>query len=163
MSPVARAWAGFFGWLALVFFAAAVGGGASVDAGSFYLDLNRPGWAPPPWLFGPVWTLLYIMMAFAAWMVWREKGFSGAPLALGLFVLQLGFNALWTWLFFVWQWGFGAFIEILLLWLLLVATTSAFARIKPVAGLLLLPYLAWVSFACALTWAIWQRNPGVLG
>jgi benzodiazapine receptor len=150
------------GWLALVFAVAAIGGVASARAGSFYAELQRPTWAPPGWLFGPVWSTLYALMGIAAWLVWRERGFARARHALALFLVQLAFNGLWTWLFFVWRQGALAFAEVLLLWLLIVLTIGAFWRIKPLAGVLLLPYLAWVTFAAALTFAVWRLNPGVL-
>lgn len=154
---------GLFGWLALVFAVAAIGAFASADAGSFYGQLVRPAWAPPAWLFAPVWSLLYLTMGIASWLVWRVDGFRGARTALWLFIVQLAVNALWTWLFFVWRLGALAFAEIVLLWLLIVATVTAFRRVRPLAGALLLPYLAWVSFACLLTLACWQLNPALLG
>jgi len=98
-------------------------------------------------------------MALAAWLVWRERGFRGAPVALGLFVAQLALNALWSWLFFAWHLGALSFVEIVVLWGLILATTVAFWRVRPVAGALMLPYLAWVTFAAALNFAIWQLNP----
>ena len=154
---------GLTAWLLVCFGAAAVGGAASARAGDFYAQLVRPAWAPPSWLFAPVWTLLYLMMAVAAWLVWRTRGFAGARGALTLFLVQLALNALWTWLFFAWRLGAAAFAEILLLWVLIAATAFLFWRVRPVAGLLLLPYLAWVTFASALTFAVWRGNPGVLG
>lgn len=154
---------GLAGWLILTFAAAALGAVASAQAGTFYLNLVRPEWAPPGWLFAPVWTLLYLMMAIAAWLVWRDHGFGRGGAALTLFVLQLAANALWTWLFFVWQQGALAFAEVLLLWALIAATLIAFRRLHLVAAILLLPYLAWVSFASVLTYATWQLNPGILG
>jgi tryptophan-rich sensory protein len=102
-------------------------------------------------------------MGVAAWLVWRERGFAGARVALGLFVSQLVVNALWTWLFFVWHRGALAFGEVLLLWLLVAATVIAFWRVSWLAGLLLLPYLVWVGFAALLTYVVWQRNPLLLG
>ncbi len=155
--------AGLAGWLLLCAAAAAAGGFASANAGEFYQLLVRPSWAPPAWVFGPVWTVLYTLMAVAAWLVWRSHGFRGAPLALGLFVMQLVVNAVWTWLFFTWRQGALAFAEILLLWVLILATIVAFYRFNRVAALLLVPYIAWVSLACALTYSTWQMNPGVLG
>jgi translocator protein len=154
---------GLAGWLMLTFAAAAVGGLASAQAGAFYLQLVRPEWAPPGWLFAPVWTALYLMMAIAAWLVWRDHGFRHAGGALTLFVVQLAANAVWTWLFFAWHQGALAFAEILLLWALIAATVIAFWRLHVVAATLLLPYLVWVSFATALTYATWQLNPGILG
>ncbi len=153
---------GLLGWLLLVFAAAAIGGLASSRAGPFYQQLVRPDWAPPGWLFAPVWSMLYLLMGIAAWLVWRGPGFRGARIALALFLVQLAANALWTWLFFAWQKGALAFGEILVLWALILATVIAFWRVRPLAGALLLPYLAWVSFACALSYSIWQMNPRLL-
>ena len=153
---------GFVGWLLLTFAAEGVGAVASANAGSLYAGLNRPAWAPPGWVFGPVWTALYALMAVAAWLVWRARGFAGARTALTLFVVQLAANALWTWLFFAWRQGGLAFAEVLLLWGLVAATTVAFGRIHRPAALLLVPYLLWVTFATALTFAIWRLNPGTL-
>jgi tryptophan-rich sensory protein len=153
---------GLAAWLSLSFAAAGVGGLASVRAGSFYQQLSRPDWAPPASAFGPVWSALYLLMALAAWLVWRERGFAGAQIALGLFLVQLVANALWTWLFFTWRQGALAFGEILLLWVLILATIAAFWRVRRLAALLLLPYLAWVSFAALLTYVVWQRNPTLL-
>ena len=153
---------GLLVWVALSYAAAAVGAIASIDAGSFYEQLARPAWAPPGWIFGPVWSALYLLMSVAAWLVWREQGAKGLALALALFLIQLAANALWSWLFFAWRYGALAFVEVLVLLALIVATLAAFWRIRRVAGLLLLPYLAWVCFASVLTWAVWQRNPTLL-
>lgn len=143
--------------------AAALGGLASIRARDFYALLQRPAWAPPGWLFGPVWSLLYTMMAVAAWLAWRAgRDAGGAKVALTLFVLQLALNAVWTWLFFAWRRGVWATIEIVFLWLAIVATILAFWRLRPLAGALLLPYLAWVTFAAALTVSVWRRNPDLL-
>lgn len=154
---------GLLFWLGIAFAAAAVGGLASVESASFYKELARPSWAPPGWLFGPVWTALYAMMGVAAWLVWSERGFRGAPAALVLFLVQLGFNALWTWIFFVWRQGMWAFVEILVLWALIVATMKAFRVVRPLAAWLLAPYLAWTTFAAALAFAVWRMNPVLLG
>jgi tryptophan-rich sensory protein len=102
-------------------------------------------------------------MAIAAWLAWRSAGLPAARLAAGLFAMQLLANALWSWLFFAWRLGAAAFAEVLLLWLLILATAVAFWRISRLAALLLAPYLAWVSFAAALTWAVWRANPHLLG
>jgi tryptophan-rich sensory protein len=101
-------------------------------------------------------------MGVAAWLVWRERGFRKARVTLSLFLIQLAVNALWTWLFFVWHLGALAFGEILILWALILCTVIAFWRVRPIAGALLLPYLAWVTFASALTYAVWQHNPALL-
>jgi len=153
---------GLAGWLLLTLAAAAVGAIASADAGAFYQQLSRPPWAPPGWLFAPVWSALYLLIGIAAWLVWRERGLRGARTALSLFVIQLAANALWTWLFFAWREGTLAFIEILILWALIVATLVAFWRVRPLAGGLLLPYLACVTFASVLTCATWRMNPQLL-
>jgi len=160
--PVSKQILGLLGWLLLTFAAAAIGGVASADAGAFYQQLTRPGWASPAWLFAPVWSALYLLIGIAAWLVWRVRGFRGAGTALSLFLIQLAANALWTWLFFAWQQGALAFGEILILWALILGTVVAFWRVRPLAGALLLPYLAWVTFASALTFSIWQRNPRFL-
>jgi benzodiazapine receptor len=153
----------FLGWAGLTFVAAAIGAVASADAAAFYAQLARPAWAPPAWLFGPAWTVLYVLMAIAAWLVWRVRGFAGeARAALTLFVVQLVANALWSWLFFAWHLGAAAFVEVLVLWALIVATIVAFRPISRIAAALLLPYLAWVSFASALTFSVWRLNPGLL-
>lgn len=154
---------GLAGWLALTFIAAAVGAAASVQASAFYATLDRPAWAPPASVFGPVWTALYLAMAVAAWLVWRSAEGPWRKPTLALFVVQLAINALWSWLFFGWKLGAGAFMDVLLLLALVAATLVAFWRIRPLAGLLLVPYLAWVAFATALTWSVWQRNPALLG
>ena len=153
---------GLAAWLGLTFACAAIGAVASAQAAAFYLQLQRPAWAPPAWLFAPVWSALYFLMAVAAWLVWRAHGLRRARAALGLFVSQLAANAIWTWLFFVWNQGALAFGEIVLLWALIAGTVAAFWRLHPLAGLLLVPYLAWVTFASALTFAVWKLNPGIL-
>jgi benzodiazapine receptor len=153
---------GLLAWLALVFAAAGVGAVASVDAGSFYGQLAKPDWAPPASVFGPVWSALYLLMGLAAWLVWRERGAKGLVVALGLFLVQLAANALWSWLFFAWRNGAAAFAGVFVLLVLVVATLVAFWRIRSAAGLLLVPYLAWVSFASVLTWTVWRGNPELL-
>lgn len=154
---------GLLAWLALCFMIAAIGAAASVQAGPFYTQLVRPEWAPPPGVFGPVWSVLYAMMGIAAWLVWRKAGFQAARTALLLFMIQLAVNALWSWLFFGWHRGALAFADILLLWVLIAGTVITFWRLRPLAGALLLPYWLWVSFATALNYAVWQLNPQSLG
>ncbi|HWQ37437.1 MAG TPA: TspO/MBR family protein [Burkholderiales bacterium] len=149
--------------LGVTYAAAALGALGSAQARSFYAELVKPEWAPPGWLFGPVWSLLYTLMAVAVWMVWRSAGFPAARLAVGLFAVQLAANALWSWLFFAWREGAAAFAEIVLLWALIVATAAAFWRVNRLAALLLVPYLVWVTFASVLSWVIWQSNPQLLG
>ncbi|WP_299259233.1 TspO/MBR family protein [uncultured Kushneria sp.] len=154
---------GLAGWLLLAFIAAAIGAVASVNAASFYQQLQQPSWAPPAGIFGPVWTTLYTLMGIAAWLVWREKPTQNVRPPLTLFVVQLALNALWSWLYFVWHLGAVAFAGTVVLWLLILATLIAFWRIKPLAGALLVPYLAWVTLATALTWSTWHLNPQILG
>ncbi len=151
---------GLLGWLLAAFAAGAVGAFASVDAASFYAQLSKPSWAPPGWVFGPVWSVLYALMGVAAWLVWRSPG--PKKVALTLFVAQLAANALWTWLFFAWRMGALAAVEIVLLLALIVATVAAFRRISRPAAVLMLPYLIWVSFASVLTWVLWLSNPNLL-
>lgn len=158
-----RAGLGLVASLLIVFVTAAIGGIASAQAGAFYAELVRLAWAPPAGVFAPAWTTLYLLMAVAAWLVWRDRGLAGARHELLLYACQLVLNALWTWIFFAWRQGTWAFFEILGLWILILATLLAFWRVRPLAGALLLPYLGWVSFATALTWAAWQRNPALLG
>ena len=153
---------GLLGWLVLSFAAAGIGAVASSEAGAFYGQLARPNWAPPGWLFAPVWTVLYALMGIAAWLVWRLHGFKESRTALALFIIQLAANALWTWVFFVWHQGALAFAEIVLLWCLIAVTIASFWRFSRVAAALLLPYLAWVTFASALTFATWRLNSHLL-
>lgn len=154
---------GLVGWFVVCFAASAVGAVASVQAKSFYSQLLQPAWAPHGSVFGPVWTALYALMAVAAWLVWRSGGFRANRTALLLFVAQLALNALWSWLFFAWHRGGWAFADVVVLWVLIVATLAAFWRVRPLAGVLLIPYLLWVSFASALNYSVWQLNPQILG
>ena len=160
----AKQFAGLVAWLILAFAAAAVGAVASVQAASFYSQLARPSWAPPPGVFGPVWSVLYTLMGVAAWLVWRQPQENGQrhTVPIALFVAQLLVNALWSWLFFAWHLGGAAFADVLVLLALIAATITAFWCVRPLAAILLLPYFAWVGFASALTWSVWQSNPGVL-
>lgn len=154
---------GLLAWLGAVTVAAGVGAAASGDAASFYAQLVRPTWAPPATAFGPVWTLLYTLMAVAVWLVWREPSARHTRLALALFLAQLVANGLWSWLFFAWRHGAFAFADVVLMLALIVATMAAFWRIRRLAAWLMLPYLAWVCLASALTWSTWRANPALLG
>ena len=154
---------GLVGWIVVSFAASAVGAVASIQAKSFYSQLNHADWAPPPGVFGPVWTVLFALMGIAAWLVWRFGGFRANRLALTLFLLQLAFNVLWSWLFFAWHRADLALVDIVVLWVLIVATLISFWRVRPLAGVLLIPYLLWVSFASALNYSLWQLNPQVFG
>jgi benzodiazapine receptor len=142
------------GWLGLSCLAALTG--FFIQPVGYYAALAKPAWSPPAWVFGPAWTVLYILMAVAAWMVWRRGGWRAQRGALGLYLVQLALNALWTPLFFGLQNPGLAFAEIVLLWLALAATLVAFFRVDRWAGCLLVPYLLWVTFAAALNFAIWR-------
>lgn len=144
------------GWLALCFGAATFG--ALFAPGEWYAQLRKPSWNPPSWVFGPVWTALYFMMATAAWLVWRRGGFTARARPLGLFLVQLIFNALWSWLFFGLKNPVLALVDIVLLWLAIAGTLAAFYRAYRPAGWLLIPYLAWVSFATVLNATLWWLN-----
>jgi len=148
---------GGIAWLLVSLAAGAVGALATRHAREFYAALVKPRWAPPGWLFGPVWTALYLLMGAAAWLVWRRAGWAAAG-ALSLFIAQLVCNASWSWFFFAWRRGALAFADSLLLLGLIVATLLAFARVHRLAAVLMLPYLAWVIFATALTHAVWRGN-----
>jgi translocator protein len=149
-------WVGLGVWIALPLL---MGGGIGslFQPGAWYDGLAKPSWNPPNWLFGPVWTTLYILMGLAAWLVWeRHRG--DARVALALFVVQLAFNAAWSAIFFGLQAPGLAFAEILVLWALIVATTVTFWRHRVAAGALMLPYVAWVGFAAVLNFTIWRLN-----
>lgn len=150
-----RALVGLAFWLAVTFLAAWIG--SRFTPGAWYTELSKPAWTPPSWLFGPVWTALYIMMAVAVWLVWLDRGLA-QPLALQLFGAQLVLNAAWSWLFFGRQAIGAAAIEIIVLEVLIIATAVVFWRIRPLAGALMIPYALWVAFASALNWAIWMRQ-----
>lgn len=122
----------------------------------WYASLVKPAWTPPNWVFAPVWTLLYVLMGVAAWQVWREAGL--ASVAVGLFAVQLILNIIWSAIFFRLRSPGAALIENMCLWLAIAATTTAFARVVPLAALLMIPYLLWVSYAVALNGAIWRLN-----
>jgi translocator protein len=150
-----RALAGLVASFVLVFAVSAVG--ALFPPGDWYAALERPPGTPPNWLFAPVWTALYAAMAVAAWMVWRRAGWG---VALALFVLQLALNGTWSWLFFGLNRPGVALVEITALWLAIAATLLAFRRVRPAAGMLLAPYLAWVSYAAYLNAGLWWLNRG---
>jgi len=145
------------GWVLLCFAAASLG--RFFGPGEWYGTLHKPSWNPPGWIFGPVWSALYTMMAVAAWLVWGQGGWAKQRQPLFLFLAQLALNALWTPLFFGWHRPGVAFAEIILLWLAIAATLTAFRPVNRVAAWLLAPYLAWVSFAAALNFTLWQLNP----
>lgn len=146
---------------------AGIGGAATARGlGPWFDALRKPSWNPPSWVFGPVWTVLYILMAIAAYLVWRT-GFAPAAdgavrrrahIALTVYAVHLAFNALWSWVFFAWRSPGWAVLEIGVLLALIVVTIALFARIRPMAAWLLAPYAAWVTFASFLNFTIWRLN-----
>ncbi len=144
------------GWLLLCF--AAAGFGGLFMPGAWYASLNKPPWNPPGWVFGPVWTALYTMMAVAAWLVWKRGSWAAQWRRLTLFLVQLALNAAWTPLFFGLKKPGWAFAEIVLLWLAIAATLAAFRPVSRIAAWLLAPYLAWVTFATFLNFTLWRLN-----
>jgi tryptophan-rich sensory protein len=142
--------------LVLTFGAAYVNSRFPTD--EWFAALSKPAWNPPNWLFGPVWSVLYLLMSIAAWLVWRKAGIGGAALPLGVFLLQLLLNAAWSWILFGRHELGLAFIEILALWGAILWTIVGFWRIHPTSGILLVPYLVWITFASVLNYTIWRLN-----
>lgn len=152
-----RDFGGLAALLAVCLGVMAIGGAVtSTTVGTWYQTLEKPDFAPPDWVFGPVWTVLYIMIAVAGWLVWRRAGVRGP--AQSLFAAQLALNLAWTVLFFGMTWIGAALVEIVILWIAIAATTKAFWGISRTAALLFLPYLLWVGYAAALNGAIWVMN-----
>lgn len=140
---------------------AAAGIGSVFTSGSvseWYPSIEKPSWTPPGWIFGPVWTALYTLMAVAAWVIWRKEGWAGARAALVLYAVQLALNAAWSPLFFGLRMPGVAFAELVVLWMAIIATAVAFWKKSPLAGALLVPYVLWTTFAAALNLAIWRLN-----
>lgn len=144
-------------WFAIVFIAAFIGSRFLPD--EWFKRLKKPAWNPPNRVFAPVWTTLYALMAIAAWLVWEAGGFEKAGSAVTLFIVQLVLNAAWSWLFFGRHRPNLALVDIILLWLLIVATVIAFSQLSILAAILLIPYLLWVLFASFLNFSIWRLNP----
>jgi tryptophan-rich sensory protein len=157
--PIAHQLAAFLAWVLLCFLAAGIGGLVTAPRiRDWYAELAKPEWTPPDWIFGPVWTLLYLMMAIAAWMVWRKAGAARGRRPFTLFGIQLALNVLWSVLFFGLRSPGIAAVEVLLLWAAIAWTLSAFWRWSRWAGVLMVPYLVWVGYAAVLNWAIWSLN-----
>jgi tryptophan-rich sensory protein len=156
----ASQWIGLACAVAACFAAAGVGSLYTTPAiPVWYASLQKPAWTPPAWLFAPVWTLLYLMMSVAVWLVWRERGFgAGAAFPLTLFAVQLILNALWSIVFFGWKRPDLALVEIFFLWAAIFATMLSFRRVSPPAAWLMWPYLLWVTFAGFLNLSIWKLN-----
>lgn len=144
----------------LICFAIAAAGGAvtATSVGDWYQSLAKPGFTPPDWLFAPVWTVLYVLMAVAAWRVWRASGFSAARGALLAFVVQLALNLGWSVLFFGMNAIGAALAEMVALLTAIVVTLVLFIRIDRLAGILILPYALWVGYALLLNASIWLMN-----
>ncbi len=145
---------GLLGFLGANF--AAAMSGAMFPPGAWYEGLRKPSWNPPNWAFPVVWTILFVMMAFSGWLVWREVGF-GLPIAV--YGVQLVLNAAWSWLFFGLRRPDLAFAELVVFWLAILATILLFAPIHAGAAWLLVPYIAWVTTAGVLNWQLWRMNP----
>lgn len=148
---------GLAGWLILCYATSLTG--ILYGPGEWYAGLRKPSWTPPNAVFGPVWTVLYALMAIAAWRVWRLGGWRENRLSLSFFLTQLLLNALWTPLFFGWQQPGWACMVIAILWLTIAFTRSRFRLRDATAGWLLLPYQLWVLYAASLNYAIWRWNP----
>lgn len=147
---------GLLGWVLLCFAAALPGMWYHPDA--WYAGLEKPSWNPPNWVFGPVWSVLYLCMGVSAWRMWRMGGFARERSALGLFLTQLALNALWTPVFFGQHRADLAMIVIIVLLVVIAMTRQAFRRQDAAAAWLLVPYLFWVAFAAALNVALWRLN-----
>ncbi|MGY8771421.1 MAG: DUF2867 domain-containing protein [Pirellulales bacterium] len=147
------------GFIIICFVAAGLGASATATSvGDWYQTLNKPSWNPPAWLFGPVWSFLYLLMGISAWLVWRREGWQPSKGLFFLFGLQLLLNTTWSIIFFGLHSPGFAFLEILTLWLAIAATAIGFKSKSLAAALLLLPYLAWTSFATVLNFTIWRLN-----
>jgi len=147
------------GFVALCFAVAAAGGAVTATSvETWYAGLAKPPFNPPDWVFGPVWTALYLMIAVAGWRVWRRRSESGAWLALGAWGVQLSLNLSWSMLFFGARMIGAALVEIAVLLAAILITAALFWRIDRIAGVLLVPYTAWVGFATVLNAALWRLN-----
>lgn len=152
-------------WIALVaffvitFIAAGIGSMFTTKSlGVWYDALKKPSWTPSGGTIGAIWTILYILMAIAVWLVWDGAELSSIELPVILFFIQLSLNAAWSWLFFGRENPRMAFFEIIVLWLLIFLTLISFLQVELLAGLLLVPYLIWASIASALNYSVWKLN-----
>ncbi len=156
---VSMSWIVLAFWIVLCFVVAGIGARwTTPEIAGWYRTLVRPSIAPPNWVFGPVWTTLYLLMAIAAWLVSQSAPSTSRTSGLALFLVQLALNLGWSWLFFQRHAIGGALVEILLLWIAIAATTFVFSRILPASAWLMAPYLAWVSFAAFLNASYWRLN-----
>ena len=155
----ARDLAGLAAFVLVCLGISALGGWATASSvGSWYPTLAKPAFNPPNWVFAPVWTVLYVMIALSGWRVWRERGFARARGALGVYALQLALNLAWSFVFFGAQAIGAGLVVIVLLLAAIVANARLFFAIERVAGWLLVPYAAWVAFATVLNAALWRLN-----
>ena len=147
---------GLAAFVVLCFGVSLLGGRATLPAlAHWYPELAKPAWTPPPWVFGPVWTLVYPMLAVAGWLAWREGRSHRAVL---LYMLQLTLNGAWPWIFFGERRIGWALVCVVVMWLAILGTLAAFWRVSRTAAILLVPYLGWVAFAAALNAALWWMN-----
>lgn len=154
-----RQWLVLFGMVAVCLGVGAIGGAVTSSAvQTWYPQLLKPGWTPPNWVFGPVWTVLYILMALAAWLVWLRGLTTEVTRGLAVFAVQLGLNLFWSILFFGLRSPGAAFVDVLVLCCTVWLTLLLFWRVRPVAGVLIVPYALWVSYASVLNGAIWWLN-----
>jgi tryptophan-rich sensory protein len=164
MIPCNPQWTRWIGLVLFVLVCLGAGGLGAVattpEIDGWYRTIVKPEWNPPDWVFGPVWTTLFILMGISGWLVWKPERFRGVPIPLALFASQLALNVAWSWIFFGMHQIGWAVVEILILWLAILATTVAFFRRSKAAGWLLVPYLGWVSFASILNFTIWRLNAG---
>jgi len=150
---------GLFFFVAICLGAGALGAVATTpEIATWYTTIRKPSWNPPDSVFGPVWSTLFVLMAVAAWLIWKSSGFKSAQMPLALFAIQLALNVAWSWIFFYFHQPDWAFAEIVVLWIVIAATTVEFFKNSRLAGWLMMPYLAWVTFASALNFAISQLN-----
>jgi len=152
-------WVSLLFWLGLCFAVAGISGSwTASQIPGWYRTLVRPAIAPPNWVFGPVWTLLYVLMAIAAWQVWQSASSPMRTWGLPLFLVQLGLNFAWSLIFFRQHAIGAALVEVVFLWAGIGATTLIFGRVAPSAAWLMVPYWAWVTFASVLNGAFWRLN-----
>jgi tryptophan-rich sensory protein len=152
-------WINLIFWITLCFLVAIESGRwTAIEAPTWFHTLAQPSFAPPGWIFGPVWTLLYAMMAVAAWRIWQQEPSTLRSAALVVFLVQLALNFAWSVIFFRWHRIGGAFAEMLVLWAAIGVTTLLFVRVNPLAAWLMTPYWVWISFAAVLNGAYWRLN-----
>lgn len=158
---MSNCWIGWLGFVTICFGAGAIGSRFTASSVmTWYPTLLKPAGTPPSWVFAPVWSTLYLLMATAAWLVWRQRSAADVSLALALFFAQLALNAAWSFIFFGLRRPGPALIEIVLLLAVIVMTTVKFLSFSPVTFWLMIPYVAWVLYATYLNCEIWRLNRG---